>query len=517
MIRIRRRLLVGAVVNVAGRFTSAAIWFLLTPFVLAHLGARGYALWILMGAVASYGWLFDCGIGGAVVKYVAEHRAREERDAARVVVGSALLVSLALASATILLTAALAPLIPTLLKLPADQRSLAVVLMALVGADVAITIAFSPRTAILRGLQRYDLHNGVQMFGATLQAIVTIAVLRSGGGVLALIASNIPVNLVMRLANTVVVNRVAPELNAGIRSAERAVVRRLLSYCYSAFTIDVAGRLQSKTDEFVIALSQPLSAITPYVLARRLSELTSLAATQCVKVVMPLASELEATDRLGKLRKLHIVASRIALAVATPVAVVLVLSGGTVLALWVGPTYMEGASLVVVLAAASLISASQWPATEILQGITRHRVVAWTTFLAGVANVALSIVLLPVMGLMGVALGTLIPTIAGSLFVVMPFTNRALNVSWKRAVTDIWVPGLAPAMPAGLVLSALRRYAEPDTMLTMVAWSGVTAIVYAIGYLSMPATVAERALVSDLMTSGSRSVRRVLVDPLRAR
>jgi O-antigen/teichoic acid export membrane protein len=472
-----------------------------------------------MGAVASYGWLLDFGIGGAVVKYVAEHHARAEREAARVVVGSALLVSLGLASATILLTLALAPLIPTLLNLSADQRSLVVMLTALVGLDVAVTIAFSPRTAILRGLQRYDLHNGVQMFGATLQAIVTIAVLKSGGGVLTLIASNIPVNLVMRLANTAVVNRVAPELNTGIRSAERPVVRRLLSYCYSAFTIDVAGRLQSKTDEFVIALYQPLSAITPYVLARRLSELTSLAATQCVKVVMPLASELEATDRLRKLRKLHIVASRIALATAMPVALVLALSGGAILALWVGPAYAEGSSLIVVLAAASLITASQWPATEILQGITRHHVVAWTTFLAGMANVALSIALLPVMGLMGVALGTLIPTAVGSLLVVMPFTNRTLNVSWRRAATEIWIPGLAPAIPAGLVLSALHRYAEPGTMLTMIAWSAVTAIVYGIGFLSMPGTAAERALIRDLMTSSSRSLRRVLVNvyPLRAR
>jgi hypothetical protein len=94
-----------------------------------------------------------------------------------------------------------------------------------------------------------------------------------------------------------------------------------------------------------------------------------------------------------------------------------------------------------------------------------------------------------------------------------------LNVSWRRAATEIWIPGLAPAIPAGLVLSALHRYAEPGTMLTMIAWSAVTAIVYGIGFLSMPGTAAERALIRDLMTSSSRSLRRVLVNvyPLRAR
>jgi len=70
---IRRRLLTGTLSNFAGRFTTAGIWFVLTPFLLARLEPDGYALWVLMSAVASYGSLLELGIGGAVVKYVAEH------------------------------------------------------------------------------------------------------------------------------------------------------------------------------------------------------------------------------------------------------------------------------------------------------------------------------------------------------------------------------------------------------------------------------------------------------------
>ena len=172
---------------------------------------------------------------------------------------------------------------------------------------------------------------------------------------------------------------------------------------------------------------------------------------------MPLASELEATDRIHKLRKLYIVASRLALAIATPVAVVLGVSGGTILSLWVGPAYADQGALVAVLAAASLVNTSQWPAAEILQGITKHRIVAWTSIGAGVANVTLSILLLPVFGLMGVALGTLIPTVISSMFVVMPFANRTLNVSWSTALREIWLPGIAPAVPAALVLAGAER------------------------------------------------------------
>jgi O-antigen/teichoic acid export membrane protein len=202
-----------------------------------------------------------------------------------------------MAAATLLMSVTAAFFLPMLLDLSPDEHVLAEAAIVLTGVDVAITIGFSPTVSVLRGLQRYELYNGVQMIGAVVQAVITVVVLETGGGVRELIASNILVTVTMRMTSIALLRKVAPDLIAGIRSAQRGAVRRLASYCYSAFTIDVAGRLYNKTDEFVIAVFQPLSAVTPYALARRLGEVTSLVATQCAKAVMPLASELEATDR----------------------------------------------------------------------------------------------------------------------------------------------------------------------------------------------------------------------------
>lgn len=514
---IRERLLTGALSNVAAKAISVAIWFLLTPFVLAQLGPSGYALWVLTGAVASYGLLLDCGVGGAVVKYVAEHVARGERDAARVIVASALWVSLGLAMITIAAAMLVAPFIAGLLDITADQRSLAIRLIVLTGIDLAITIAFSPRIALLKGLQRYDLYNGVNLFGTVLQAAATVSVLLAHGGVLGVVAANIPVTIAMRVASTVIVRRVAPDLTPSFHGAERSVVRRLASYSVPSFGIDVASRLQGKTDEFVIAMFHMLTAVTPYALARKLGEATSIAAVQCVKAVMPIASELDATDRGPKLRALYIVASRIALGIAVPVAAVLLVAGGAVLTVWVGPEYAAHADVVAILALSSVIATSQGPAGDVLQGIARHRIVASTALASGVANVGLSILLLPRLGLRGVALGTLIPTAIASLCVLMPFANRTIGVSWKTAFKEIWVPGLLPGLAAMAVLSFLHSGADAPDIVTLASWIVITCFVYAGGYLSMPASAAERQLIADFVSGGSRSVIRLLTDPLKVR
>src|SRR5215210_4950869 len=87
---IRRRVLSGTLANYVGQFVTLGTGFVLTPFVLHQLGASSYGLWVLAGSVVAYGSLLDLGISTAVVKYVAEYRARGETEQAHGLVATAL-------------------------------------------------------------------------------------------------------------------------------------------------------------------------------------------------------------------------------------------------------------------------------------------------------------------------------------------------------------------------------------------------------------------------------------------
>ena len=53
--QIRRSVLVGVTSNYAGKLINLGVWFFLTPFLLRHLGASAYGLWVLVTSVAAYG------------------------------------------------------------------------------------------------------------------------------------------------------------------------------------------------------------------------------------------------------------------------------------------------------------------------------------------------------------------------------------------------------------------------------------------------------------------------------
>ena len=79
-----------------------------------------------------------------------------------------------------------------------------------------------------------------------------------------------------------------------------------MSFSGASFIIDAAFGLQMKADEAIIGATMPVSAVSPYSIARRLSALPQMAAEQAVSVFLPLSSELHAQGDINRLRALYL-------------------------------------------------------------------------------------------------------------------------------------------------------------------------------------------------------------------
>ena len=488
---IWQRALRNVVSNYFGAFITLGIGFFLTPFILRQLGASGFGLWMIVGSVVMYGSLLDLGIAGAVIKYVAEHRARGETQQARSLVATALCLYSALGVIVIVVSAAFAPLVPALFNLLPGERITAIWLALLVGLRIGMAIPCTTAPAVLRGLQRYDTINLINTAGTILSAAATVVVLLLGGGVLGLVGVSIAVTLAMQAWAIGSIHSIMPELHFGWRGARRRLVRTVISFSSPLFVTEVSGCLQTKTDEFVIAASLPISAVAPYAIARRLSELAQLLTDQLVKVLLPLASELHAEDDRGRLRSLYFTSSRLTLAIFIPVGCILAVLTRPILSLWVGTAYADYAHLVIILTLASLINTSMWPAASILQSMARHRPVAAMSLGSGLANLVLSIALVHRFGLTGVALGTLIPTAAECLGLVLPYAMRVIGARISEVFKQILSPVLLPAVPMVSVLYVLRNVIDPSSLPLVLVIAGLGVLVYVVSYLGMGASKIE--------------------------
>jgi O-antigen/teichoic acid export membrane protein len=492
---IRRRVFNAIFTNWASKVVTLAIRFFLTPFILHRLGATEFGLWALIGSVAGQGELLDLGIRNALTKYVAEHQSLKDDTHTRRLIATSLMLYSGLGLVALLLAGFVAAIFPYVFNVaPSDQpTSTAVVL--LMGLQIAFALPGAAPGAVLWGLHKYHLVNALIMISTLVSAAIVVVVLVAGGGLVAMIAAGPPLAVAMLVIGMLLLKRVAPELYPHWRDARQNLVRSILSFSGATFIIDAAFGLQMKADEAIIGATLPVSAVSPYTIARRLSGLPQTVAEQAVGVFLPLASELHAQGDLVRLRSLYVAGSRITLATCICLSIILIALARPLLTLWVGADYSQYWPIVTILALAGIAESSHWIGAMILQGIARHRGIAVAYACAAVANLGLSILLVRDYGLIGVALGTLIPSTILSLYFIWPYAARTLGVPVRDVFRQVLLPALVPAVPMTALLYALLAITEVSGLIATAATGFAALLVYGAIYLKFGAGESEQDMM----------------------
>jgi O-antigen/teichoic acid export membrane protein len=301
------------------------------------------------------------------------------------------------------------------------------------------------------------------------------------------------------MLNIWLIYQVAPELQFGWRGGSRFHTRTLASYSSALFVMSLGGYLESRSDEIVIGGFLPVASVTPYNLARRLSGLPQTLTEQFLTLLLPMASEIHAKEKPEQLRSLYIISTRVTLAIFLPIALILVILAKHILTLWIGANYAQYSYLILILVAASLIDTSQWPAGFVLQGMAKHRPLAIMTIASGMANLAISILLVGRWNLMGIALGTLIPTTIVCLGFVTPYALRVIGVSIKEMYVKVLQPAILPSIPMGISMIILREVISASSLFLVLLLAPVGLLIYLAGYLLMKENDYERKLFFKIL------------------
>jgi O-antigen/teichoic acid export membrane protein len=435
------------------------------------------------------------------VKFVAEHNTRGEFRELRSLVTTALWLHCFLGAVALLLTLLICPLLPSLFNVPSSESGTITAVGFFMGAQLAISIAGSTPSAVLSGLQRYDLKNAISVIWTVFSAAATVAVLLAGGGVVEIAAVTTLIALIMHAAYILCLNRVAPHLRFTFRGARRELVRRILSFSTSMLVIDISTSLQTKSDEIVIGAFLPVSFVSPYSLARRLSSIPQMIADRFLWGFVPVTSQLQAQGEAARLRALYLSGTRITLALCLPFAAVVIILAGPLLTLWLGERYAEYAPITVVLTIASVLEVSCWPGGTILLGLGRHHGLAAIAACAAIANLTLSILLVRPYGLFGVAIGTLLPAAIVTFGWKLSFCMRILRVSPREMLTQGLLPVLWPFLFVLVLLEILKSVTDLSGLVSIGCAAAVGIGAFSITYLGLFSGDSERQLIRNTVAA----------------
>src|SRR6476661_5625894 len=181
-------LLTGTITRYGSLFINIGIGVFLMPFTVAHLGKAQYGLWMLVASITYYFSLLDLGYDSGLVRHIVDADTRGDVTGVNRIVSTFVCVYAAIGVVVCAATAlAIVQVVPRFPRLTVSDVATARVVMAILGARIAIGFPMTVFGAVTTARQGFALNNTVAIAIAIANGIVTYAVLESGGGLTTLV------------------------------------------------------------------------------------------------------------------------------------------------------------------------------------------------------------------------------------------------------------------------------------------------------------------------------------------
>jgi O-antigen/teichoic acid export membrane protein len=213
-----------------------------------------------------------------------------------------------------------------------------------------------------------------------------------------------------------------------------------------------------------------------WAVAERITGATQNLTNQLNALLFPVVVDSDASEQRERLQQILLQGTRLSLATVLPVATALVVLADPLIRAWVGtrkPELLASVPVLQILTVAVAVRVGTGTATTLLKGAGRHRLLASVNLATGLTNLGLSIVLAHIWGLVGVAVGTLVPIAFSSLAILYPAACRRVGLPVRVAMARAVLPAVWPSVLVGAMLVFTRPIAPPG--LAAVAVQGVLA------------------------------------------
>ena len=489
--------------NVSTRYVSIVIaavtGLIVLPINIHYLGQSAYGLWMLTASITAYFSVLELGYGSAVIKFVAEYRARRDVGALNEILSTLFTVFSGMAVVVYAVAITMAWLLPAIFNLAPHEVATARTMLLIIAANVALHFVFAIYGGVVNGFERYYLNNVIGSAALIVGAVVNVLVLWMGYGLIELVAATTLVRVAPYYLYCRNARIVFPELHLSLALFRRERLREVTGFSIYLAITDWASRLNYAVDTFTIGIFLNTAAVGVYSVGLRLSEALFRMTNQLHAFLFPAIVEQATHGRVDAQRRLMVQASRFQLAVALALCGSVIAVADRLIRTWVGPGFEDGILTAQLLAYVVVVRALMGIPSTVLKGSGRPGFVAAAATACAVANVLLSVLLVNWIGLLGVALGTVIPVTAVALFAIFPAACRAVELGVFAGYRRIVWPALWPALVV-MTTVAFTRHFVPLQLAAVLAHMATGALAYVVLFVACGLEREERQWFTTKLT-----------------
>src|ERR1700691_1305304 len=225
-------------------------------------------------------------------------------------------------------------------------------------------------------------------------------------------------------------------------------------------------------------------AVTWFNIGARIVDYAQEFVSSLAQVFVPMSSHSEATGDLDRVRKIYIAGNRVCAFLILPITAILILFGKHIIRIWMGARYVPHSyPVLVVMIIPFALMLSQAASTRVLFGLGKHQIMAVITVIEGIANLILSIALVPRFGIVGDALGTAIPLSFTCIVFLPRHMKKRIGVPVGTFLRGAYTLPILLTLPLVAALWLANRFFYPRNLIQLVLEILAVTSIYMVGPL----------------------------------
>jgi O-antigen/teichoic acid export membrane protein len=481
--------------NVSTRYlvigVDAILGLLVLPLNVGYFGQTEWGLWMLTASVTTYFSVLDLGYGSSLTRFVAHYRAKRDAQSLNEVLSTTALLFAGIGLIACSIFAIVAFNFGSLFNVTPEQTQTGKALLIITGLYVAVGFPFSVFGGVMNGFQRYDLNSLVGVATSVLVAVVNVAMVLSGRSLVELVAATTSIRTIAYLFYRRNAYRVFPALSLRPALVRKSRLREVTGFSLYIAMIDWSNKLSFGLDAMIIGAFLSPAAVALWMVAKRLTEFLQRVTNPFGAVLFPMVVDSEASRNPQRLRAVFLEGTRWSLVTAVPLVVAMLLLTKPLIRSWVGEGFEASVPIAQILALVVGTRVAMSTAMTVLKGAGQHRLLAWSSLVAALTNLTLSLLWIRRFALVGQAMGTLIPLLAVSAIVFWPSACRRVGIGVASAFRQAIWPTLWPVFVMAPVVIGVRDVL-PSNLLSVAIAGVLGGLAYAATFLLFAVTREQR-------------------------
>lgn len=480
----RDRLVANVLFNWGGQIVFIISGFILPRVIDRQLGQELLGVWDFSWSLVGYFQLVQMGIASSVNPYVARYRiARDIQSLNRLVSSAALLMTIS-GALVFALTIVVSMLLPGLFGAPlgASTKEAQWVVLFL-GASMAVETALQAYNGVLTGCHQWKLQNTINSGWYAITIVGMVAAVLMGQS-LKILAMLYLIGTVLAYGTRMVcAYRVCKGLEVRPSLVELAALRDVLAFAGKTVIPSVSQLLLNQTTSCLIAMYLGPATLALYSRPRSLVYQVGVLTNRMAVVLIPTASSLQHQKNAAAIQSLLIKGVRYSLYTALPIVLTLVVFGGMIMRLWMGPRYANGL-VPAILAIGFLAGIAQQPVWVILVGLNAHGRLGFGQFFASACAAGLNFLVLAFLGwgLAAVAIAVTVPLVVMNIVYVPLVVRRQIGMHPGEYFRTTAIGPMIHILPFAACLLISRLLWRDKPLFGLMVGGGVGVAILSVTY-----------------------------------